>query len=343
MSAAAAFPACPNVQESLELAFKANHLKLEPTPFVDFLLSDVNAGDIQRMQAPGLSKRKTVELTYQQRIAESDVSSTIDFTCTGGDEYGICTESYSIDPAVGSYIKRSVNPDDIATICEDGEMYWAKLIASMMDGCARQLETRAITGAQLLIGNYASNDTNGVVGTTKTVAFVDGSGDFSLDAYKELIFSAKQMGFTSAPIVFGSNETTKYFTEVAHGCCATTGIDIGSFVNANEMVYFDTLGRVDTNWAANNFFMMEAGAMQIIWYLRFQGYEPLNISSTTTNSRSVLVDPRRNMPFDVRVTENCGTLTVEVALANDIVGLPSDMYPTGDRLDGVTLVNKFTT
>jgi hypothetical protein len=345
MSAIAAFPQCPNLQASLTTAWEKGALPAPHIPFLNFLLSNINTANVlQTMQSPGASKLRTVELTYMQRIAEADVSNTINFTCTGGSEQGLCSETYSIDETAGVFLSRSIDPLEISKICDSGEMYYATLLGEMFSACVREMETRAILGASLLTGKFATNDTDGVNGarTLKTVQFVDGAGDFDLDAYKEMIFSAQQAQYPSIPYVFGANGTTKYMTEVAAGCCATDGIDIAAFAAQNQLVYFDTLGKVEDQWGANEWFMTAAGAMQVIWHNRFVGFAPMNISSDDFRSMGVLVDPVTGIPFDVRITENCGTLTIEVALATDIVGLPTDIFPTGDRLDGVTYVNNFT-
>ena len=345
MSTCTGFPQCPNLQASLTTAWEKGALPADPTPYLNFLLSSTNTSNVlQNMQSPGASKQRTVELTYMQRIAEADVSNTVAFTCTGGDEQGMCSETYSIDDTSGVFVSRSIDPLEISKICDSGEFYYAKLLGEMFDACAREIETRAILGTSLLTGKFATNDTDGVnpAGTLKTVVF-DTGGTFDLEAYKEMVFTAKQAQYNGIPYVFGSNATTKYMTEVAAGCCATDGIDIWEFARVNELVYFDTLGRVDTNWGAGEWFMLAAGAVQAIWHNRFVGFAPLNISTDDFHSMGVIVDPVRNIPYDVRITENCGTLTIEVGLAVTVVGLPTDMFPAGDRLDGVTYINNFTT
>jgi len=57
--------------------------------------------------------------------------------------------------------------------------------------------------------------------------------------------------------------------------------------------------------------------------------------------QTVIIDPKTGIPFDFIWSNNCGKISIQVKLAFQFIGLPDDIYPSGDVLNGVTYVNKY--
>jgi hypothetical protein len=334
--------ACPTIQDRLNDHFTTcdpTTLR-EPIPFLEFLTSSVNTnGVIQNQISSGNGKLRTVELVYEPRYRESEASTSAVQSCTADDVAGQLSETYEIDPAVGTSIKQKFVLTQLAEICESDDSYIARQIQKMIDACIRKMATTTMGQVNALKGSFGTGVTaNGsnelVVATQKS------NGDIDTDFIEQIAFATMDAGYCTIPYIFGYDEIHKAFRRVKAGCCSTSGLHVGEFANQEGMAFF-TDYRVKDAFGANHFFTTAAGAMQLLTYNEFVGPKGIRTIDDDTYKQTVIRDPATGIPFDFVWKFDCGNIYVQVKLAHKLIGMPTDMFFAGDRLSGVTQVNEF--
>ena len=314
----------------------------ELTPLVQFLNSSVNTNNILRKEvAPGRTKIRTVNLTYTPRVRENEVSNSTAIKCVSTNKAGMLQESYEIDTTAGVSWDEAFNLADMARMCKDNSLWFASRIQDGMNGMIRHMETNLVSDLQALIGKFADDETN-VVADVKTVTtkFSDGKPDTNM--LEEVTFAAANAGYCTAPYVFGWGEAAKYMKRLQAGCCADSGLDLFEMLQMNGMIFMPSY-RIEKKFATNHFITMAAGALQLLTYNEFEEDGLFNNPNyQTSHKRMIVTDPLTRLPFDMLINFPCaGDMTVQMKLAYKLVGMPDDLFSTGDRLRGVTQVNHF--
>jgi hypothetical protein len=57
-------------------------------------------------------------------------------------------------------------------------------------------------------------------------------------------------------------------------------------------------------------------------------------------AKFIMFSPRTGLPIDIVLKDDCGTISVVGYANTKLVGLPTDMFASGDEYRGVTFVNK---
>lgn len=338
MSSLTTFVDCPNLQDRLTDVF-CQPGGSEPLPLIGFLFSPENNGGALEQRAISGTNIRTVELVYTRRVLESEVDNFINVnTCTASDKRGETSEIYTFDETKGLEIAKKFSFSDLWRRCESDEMYFARLVSELIDGAERKMETQAATYLAANIGAFASIDTDGVVGTLKTVATKLSDGTTDYDAYEQIMASARFAQFCSAPIIAGDFDIAYYFDRIDVGCCATTGLDF-SRVAAGLPTLLKSY-RIGTALGSNTeFLVMSAGSALPIWHNRYVGGLAAAMSSETQQYTTVV--SRRGIPFDLSVIRDCDDVSVKISLAWDLFFAPDTMYENSDILDGVNGILNF--
>lgn len=333
---------CPNIQGDLTTAFSCV-APIEQLPLTEFVFSDFNLNTVLEMNiAPGNGKKRIVELVFTPRKPETMVSDTVSFDCAATDEEGQLSATYEIDTTDGVKTSEKFTVDRLAEMCKDNGVWFAERIIANMDVLLRRMETRLHDKLAGLTGKFATNDVGTINGgrTLKTVSTRDANGKIDLNFWEEIRYSTLVADFCATPVVFGEGELTKAVANVYAGCCADYGVDIAEFAAQNPFVYFHS-NRMTSAFGSNHFAVLNPGTVQPIWYNRFVGKNGINEFVTDTYQQTVMRDPRFGIPFDYTMKVDCGVVTIELGLAFDLVGLPSDLYDVSDRLNGVNGVLEF--
>ena len=53
-----------------------------------------------------------------------------------------------------------------------------------------------------------------------------------------------------------------------------------------------------------------------------------------------IVSPKTGLPYDLIIKDDCGAISINVVGTFDLKGMPSDMFATGDNMEGVNFVNQ---
>jgi len=147
--------------------------------------------------------------------------------------------------------------------------------------------------------------------------------------------------YPTAPFIFGFGEILKYTKKVAAGCCAAEGVDYGSYAANNEYVMVADK-KIWTALGANDEFLMLApGAVQMLQWLEFEGANGINVINDEAYKQTVITDPKSGFRFDFQLKNDCGVISVNFKLAHKLVGLPADLYSTGDVFAGEKWVHNF--
>lgn len=333
--------ACPNIQETLNGHFgELSGTYREPSPFTEFLVSAENTKNVlqREIAPPGNAKIRTVVLRYESRFTENEVSSDANIDCTGGDKPGETSASYDIDPDVGSKKKWTIDLVDLRSRCEADSVFFARQVQKAMDVLVRDINTKNWTKAATLFGKFPTTGNNSKI----DVATKNSSGVYIPQAIERVRYEYMQMDYYGAPALFGgSMEFYNYFDAMSAACCNTaTGIDLGvMFGQKNIVPFFDR--KAETALGTGEFLAMAPGALQWLYYNRFDGERGIISIDTETEKAGIIVDPYTGIKFDYYAKYDCQVWNFNLSVAHDLVGLPDDLFCADDRMTGVTWVNNF--
>jgi hypothetical protein len=200
----------------------------------------------------------------------------------------------------------------------------------------------------LLNGKFATD--NGETGlsagnTLKTVATkfpvaIDG-GKWNPEALQEIMFSAKNSGFTGIPYVFGYGAIWRYWNYlIGLGNYSDGGMDFATYVGQNQAAFLPSISMQAALGSATKFMAIDAGSLHLLQYNRFE--DPLAKQKGDMLIMDTIVDPTTGVSFNYKVSKPCDeTITIIISTAFKVVGLPDDMYSGGDRLEGTNGVLEF--
>lgn len=350
MSQLSSFVSCPNVQESLALAWGYDNLKLQNVNIMRFLLSDVNRNDFIQNQINFRSGGiKAVEVVYGQRFLESAVSSTGRVSCTGFTTDGDTSKVYEIDPTAGASYGVKLKLADLQTRCEADATYLGREVLKLMNVLIEKMETDAALALIANSGNFASDVINGnSAGTTtvKTTKTKSTGGVILTDAIEDVAFENMANEFNAKPFVFGGALWEKYARALNAACCGDLGVDAGVYKDASgvTIVYAP---KVQLNASKVDYgYSVIPGTVQVITYNEFGGEGNIWVMDDDSKKQGVIAHPELPITFDYQATYTCDDANnkvweISVGLAYDFIYLPADMYAVGDILEGVNGVLAF--
>lgn len=334
---------CPTVQLKLNEFTDKGVNPNEPAPEIQFLTSQVNTSRIleQRVVDDGGTKVKTVQVVYTPRLTESTTSTTLTTACTAGNESGMLSTNYVIDPNTGVESVETIEISDLARICQSNPDYFAQRVNAQIDVCVRKMQTVVATQMATLFGWFAEdNGETGLTGKTlKTVATkfpaaVDG-GKWNPEALQEIMFSAMNSGFTGIPYVFGYSAIWRYWNYlIGMGNFSDGGLDFVKYVNQNQAAF---LPSIKTHTALNGsgtgtkFLAVDAGSLFLLQYNRYNDALVKNADDALVIN--TITDPKSGVTFNYKVWKTCAEqINIKISTAFKVVGLPNDIYNSADRL-----------
>lgn len=333
---------CETIQGLLNEYFikgDASFNDLDNPGFLQFITSPTNVGGfLQQQISPGGGKLRQVRATYQPRLPESEVSETVTHGCTAENNYGESSVTYSMTHTDGVSFNDTLTITELIENCKDNNWWLMRKIARGINVLDRKLDTKILTQATALVGAFAQGEAD-VTNDIKVVQTRKSDGTFTDDMLQEVKFALMNAGYTNRHI-FGWNETYKYFDKALSGCCGSEGIDYGDVLRRFG-VTFTPDPRVETIFGTRHFFAAEAGALQLLTFNLYAGPRGINSIQTEAYTKTVIYSPNTGIPYDISIVDNCGVWSIVIEVAAKLVGLPDDIYFTGDRKEGVTFVNEF--
>lgn len=347
---------CPNVQDALNGYFINSDPSryMEPAPLYEFLWSDMNRAGFKQLQnrinpAPG--KIMNVNVEYFRRIPESDVQTTssCDRDCSSTTKRGDGIATYTIDPCVKYMSDEQISAQQFFYSCTgNGELAMGVLMRNI-DAAVRKAAT-ALTGqACALYGKYSDDAEAAYTVTSDELVIATKkatSGDPDIYGMGKIDNALMMTGYMGAPVIFSGITLYEYIQALKAGCCASSGVNLEAILaNHGKAVLWDR--RVQSSSGLNSInkaLAVQPGALQAIY---FNEYETDPIIDGALQNRVgknyetfVLRDPRTNTPVNVLISDNCGVVSIFVHVCAKVVGMPTDMFMSGDNMNGVTWVNK---
>jgi hypothetical protein len=335
---------CPNLQDRLVAHFSACPI-LENYPFYQFMLSETNTSGIQQAVHPASGKRRTVELRYQQRYLESNVTEGFSDFCSSENEPGDSIETYTIDDSDRVGISSVLNVEHFAEACDSTASYLAAEVARLIDVVERKVATKYANEAALLTGKWSSDVTVNAQDELELDVELT-SGELNHKAAQILARSLQKTGYCDTPIVFAGDDYVNYAEALQAGCCANQGVDLSAILaKYGKATLYDK--RIAAALNGDEYgIVLQPKALQPLFYTKgnWKNEALLGVFAGTPSSytSTTIVSPN-GLPLDVFISDNCtngGQITISVSVSTKLVGMPSDMFAIGDDLDGVTFVNK---
>lgn len=342
---ATTFVNCPDIQAELNQYYNtcsAGNLR-EPMPFFDFLMSDANMSGLSQLVVPGPGKIRTVQLTYEQRIPESEVNNieSCDMTCSAETKRGNLQAEYRIDCDNGWQVEELLSAKDFIYACQSNEQILASKIQKLIDAVVRKAATVLTQQASSLVGAWSQDAyPGGSAGDPFNVVTVDGSGNVKPQGWEDLDLAILQTNFCSAPVIFGGTTIFKYARLMQAGCCSAQGLDLQAMRDAyGKATVWDR--RVNAITGNDGFWVLQPGALAVITYSGAdQGMGMAQVLEGSNYRKMTVQDPQSGLPIDLVISDNCGNVSITARVVAKVVGIPSDIFPGGD--DPMTGVNFFT-
>jgi len=335
---------CPNAQAGIEGAFTSwdPTQNREDKALTNFLLSDANRGMIQDMVVVGGGHKRTAEITYFPRVEASSTSATPD--CTPNTDLTECSTTYEIDTTVGTSHNMQLDLRKLEKGCADDPYYYGKLMMQLFDAVYRKMNTTNATQLAALVGNHASTGTSAAVNVaTKT------SGNYSNEFVQKILFEMAESEIPGqVPVVISGSEKVWNYRNASEFATAadSLNVDIASYVGRYGFpIFYDRDINGSGAFAADEFPAIVPGAVQLLTFNRFVDADNnVAVIDEGLYKQGTVIDPRTGLEFDyVADYSKCDGLAwnIWIGLAHKLVGMPSDLFNPGDRLEGVTYVYKF--
>lgn len=335
---------CETIQASLNNEFVTCMNPLDPMPALEAILATQLATGIAQSVSDGnTGKVKTVKVVYKPRLLESSVTEGSGTrSCSSENETFDDYALYSIDPTIWLEASEKFNIAELATVCtDDPNSMMAKKLNSLIDVLERRVATKTAQELVTLYGKYSTTAASSytVNGSDELVVARYVSAATKVIDYSSMVAidgALAQSGYCAPAIIVGGNALADYMKFVNHGCCFSGGVDIMSMANEyGKAVMFDK--RVTAALGSNlKSIAFQAGSLALIHY-----NEAPQIANIGADYVKFKVNaPRTGLPMDVTIKDNCGTVSILVRANTKLVGLPTDMFLTGDEYRGVKFVNK---
>lgn len=331
---------CANVQDRLNANFAAGNVSRvrEETPLVEMLKSPMNMENISSKVSPGQGKILTVELTYEQRILATDVAENVaNPTCSASTKRGNCVATYDLDPDQNLHIEGKFDRSDLTNACISDPDWLAGQIQRMLDVLVRRAEQKASEEIALLMGGWSSDVTVNAQDQLVVETLQAGS-NYDLDPFtlEDIQLALEQTSFPGA-LVIGGATLYQYLRRMQRGCCANNGSDLLAMFRDFGMAFRYSRFMEDALGNANNNLVIAPGAAALIEFnsvpagLSLEGF----FRGQRDYAQEVIVDPQTGLMFDLYIKDNCGSIEFNMFHTAKVVNMPDDMFPTGDRYDGV--------
>lgn len=330
---------CPALQFQVNEVFNDGNSQFiaEPLPLLEFLASQANNAGLSQQVGGRNGKRRTVEVTYFPRLLESTVQSGI-ADCSAGSVEGNGITSYSIDDTTAVHRKISFSATDLADACNNNAQYAAERILALIDVVERDLATQVATDVAALKGKWANTVTVDAQDNLE-VDITLASGDISPIVHQVINRATRKTLFPNHVIIAG-DELVNYYERTIAGCCSNQGLDLADmFARYGRAVMYDD--RLATALGGDEFGLaIGVGSIALLNYTE-SGWKqgmPQEAFIGSNYAQMMVVSPRTGIPMDLKISDNCGTITISVTGNVKAVGLPDDLFPTGDKYDGVNFV-----
>lgn len=317
----------------------------ENMPLATFLASQFNRHPIQSAINSTEGRKRTVRVTYFQRLTEdlvdSDVSNPM---CEASDKRGNLSTTYEMpDDNLGA--SELIDLADLTAFCEGNGTYMLSRLDALMDVVERKVATQWATETPLLAGAWgalgqsdslftpgtAPGEVNGSSEYVWKTRYLDGKPD--PEAWWDLKFALSKIGYDGNIVLMGGSTGYKYLGATQVGCCSDSGIDLSQALATYGMgISYDK--RLTTALGGENkLIAMQPGAILPLVYTKnsLKDGAPQVISNGATFIWTTVFSRRLGIPMDLTINWPCGTeISIGVAVSTKLIGAPTDQFATND-------------
>ena len=329
----------PAIQDKLNNNFNVgNSMLMEPLPYLEFLASQANNFGLSQKIVPAPGKTKTVQLTYMQRILDTDIdSNATSGVCSGGDSLGNSLASYEIDTDVNRYKTQTFNVNDLQCTDEGFVSFLAAQIDRLIDGVERGVSVTTAAATPALIGNWSVDATSAYTIVADNLQLTDSD----IKTFQKLNTAAVMTGYGAQKTVFGGQLLMDFIGYAKAGCCSSSGIDIAALWAQHGFAAMYDRHLASALGGHTQGLLTQPGSLALLNYTEAGWKDGSAIATAGSNYIKMgMSSPRTGLRYDVTMSDNCGVITLDVRGTTKLVGLPTDMWTTTDNFDGVTFVNK---
>lgn len=321
----------------------------EMTPLEDVLMSAANSRGIQQRMINDMGKTPKVEVDYSPRWLESEYEDGVaNPRCSGGAVRGDFTKEYTMPTTyLGPTNPLQYTAAVFADYCRNNVERVLRDINAMVDGLERTIATQHAQEFALLAGNWG----DGIFATGNAVGQVNANDEYVMQTLKssgdpypqgltQLRIARMKAGFNNV-VAFGGTDMWSYLETLAIGCCSDTGVDLLAGLNRNGLSYgYDK--RLEAALASNAKFMLYRLGSVLPLYLTNANWRTgiPGVIEGSNYTQTGISSPKFGIPMDLTITDNCGTITISVAVATKLIGAPVDQFQTGDPYFGINGVAK---
>ena len=337
--------ACQTLQEDLTTVWQAEGTagSDEMIPLEEVLMSQANSREIQQRMAPGNGKKREVELKYTPRLTESEVEENVDNPkCTATNKSGEFSQTYTMpDENIG--YSELLEIDDFTNWCGDNGTRFLQRVNAIADVLERKVATQHAQEFALLAGTWGTNifTTGNAAGNVNSsdeyvwaTRYSDGKPD--PEAMGNLSVARMKAGLNNV-VGFGGTSAWTYFNALNIGCCSQDGMDLMEAMNRFGLSYaYDKrLEAALGNNGVNKLMLYRLGSVVPLFYTNNQwknGAAPIFQGGDYLHTG--IFSPRTGMPMDLTIKDNCGALSISVAVSTKLIAVPNDQFQTNDPYFG---------
>jgi hypothetical protein len=333
---------CPDLQRDVFEAWGRSTIPRDRLTFLEYINSPENRNGIDMQVAPGQGKVRTVNVTYRQRLLESAVTAATERDCAVQEVEGNKSKDYTIDTDDLLKTGERVTAKHLARACKDNGQYMAEVLAWRLSVLDQAIATEIGKQAALLRGAF-SKDAKALysipASEKMTVRTKDASGNYQLGAHTEIQLATEMSGYNSA-IMFGGGVLKEYMNLSIAGCCANSGLDVLELYNTYGYAFGYDRRLAEALGGQSSNLIMEPQSLQLLHYTENEWDDNAPIEKNGNYVSFTLRTPA-GVPVDINITDTCANKIDMNFFANiKLVGLPEDMYRTGDNFEGVTYVGQ---
>lgn len=338
---------CPSLQASLNAYFMSCHLNPQPMALVPFLLSPENSSGIRQLVNPGVGKKRTVQLIYDQQVPVSETSSvaSCELNCTATTKRGNLSEDYTIDCTDGEEVEELIELTDWMESCRDNNELINSRILSLMNTLAKKINQKTAGELNGVIGDWAAS-VDPDVGNLNADGFLELattiSGNPAPFTFQKVDLAKQLTEFCNSTFIIGGLAWYQYFRLIQSGCCADSGMDLGDlFARFGQAVAFDK--DVNSTFGADTAVMLQLGSAQLLTLnyamnMDAPSFGAINFAAASNYFSTQLIHPASGIPMDVVLSNSCGKIHIIIRATTKLVALPNDLYSAGDDLEGVNWI-----
>lgn len=336
--------ACQTLQEDLATQWQAEGTQGadEMMPLEEVLMSEANRRNVTALMAPGNAKKREVELKYTPRLTEDEVEEDVDNPkCSATNKSGELSTTYTMPDSNIGY-SELLEIDDFTNWCGDNGTRFLSRVNAIADVLERKVATQHAQEFALLAGTWG----NGLFTTGNAVGNVNSSNEYvwatrysdgkpNPEAMGNLRIARMKAGLESGVVGFGGTDAWTYFQALQIGCCADSGMDLLEASRQFALGYaYDK--RLEAALASSLKFMLyRLGSVQPLFYTNNQwknGAAPIFQGGDYLHTG--IFAPRTGMPMDLTIKDNCGALSIAVAVSTKLIVVPGDQFQSNDPYFG---------